>query len=300
MGLAELTWPGLHSALNLASSTGDIVLSHGFLEQDEVCEVEATLPHDSMLVCVHLSGRIWVDNSSSISRYNGWGHPASANFGIGGVKYAIRYRADDCQFVRFLISQSLFRQALDERHEPAHLEFIDPQNRKASGLASIARRAVALGKGLPSDRLLADSIGYSIAAEILNTWSNQPFNYSRPPVVRDAQRERMKRVADYAEAHLYGQITLSELSSVSGLSLPHFMRVFRAEFGMPPYRWIMGRKIERAKEIMRTKPMSLTDIAHLLEFSSLQHFSAAFRKHCGMSPSQFRTLVRPTADDQIL
>jgi len=300
MGLPELQWPGLYGASDIASATGEVMISHGFLQREDTSEVEARLPDESLLVCVHLSGRIWVENRHHSTVYDGWGTPGTANIGLGGVDYAIRYRAENCQFARFLLSQTMFEQALGEDFRRGAVEFIDPQNAATPGLASIARRAVLLKDGLPTNRLLADSVGFAVAAELIQSWSNVEGKTLRRSADTRPQRERMKRVADFIEANLYGQFALSELSAVSGLSLPHFMRAFKAEFGMPPYRWIIERKIVRAKALMREKPISLTDIAHLLEFSSLQHFSAAFKKSCGMSPSQYRAEVCGGGDDQIV
>ncbi|WP_086739202.1 helix-turn-helix domain-containing protein [Erythrobacter colymbi] len=300
MGLPELQWPGLRAAGDVVSSTGDVIISHGFLDHEAMSEVQACLPERTLLVCVHLSGRIWVENQYESTLYNGWGTPGTANMGLGGIDYAIRYRAENCQFARILLSERMFELALGDDFRRGAVEFIDPQNAAAPGLASIARRAVLLKDELPTNRLLADSVGFAVAAELLHSWSNVDRRQAQRRIPHHPQREKMRQVADYIEANLFGPFALSELSAVSGLSLPHFMRVFKAEFGMPPYRWIIERKIARAKSLIRDKPISLTDLAHLLEFSSLQHFSAAFKKSCGMSPSEYRAQVRRTHDDRIM
>ncbi|MCX9147349.1 helix-turn-helix domain-containing protein [Erythrobacter sp. WG] len=300
MGLPELRWPGLYGASDTIGVTGEVIVSHGFLDREELSEVMACLPDKMLLVCVHLSGRIWVENQHGSTSYAAWGTPGTANLGLGGVDYAIRYRAETCQFARILVSETLFEQALGDDFRRGAVEFIDPRNAPAPGLVKVARRAVLLKDNLPTNRLLADSVGYAVAAELLHSWSN--INRRKVPQLADArpQRARMKQVADYIEANLYSQFALSELSAVSGLSVPHFMRVFKVEFGMPPYRWIIERKIERSKALMRETSISITELSHLLEFSSLQHFSAAFRKSCGMSPSQYQATVRGHGGDRIV
>lgn len=297
MGLPELQWPGLYGASNLASSTGEVLLSHGYLNRANMSELETRLPDNAVLVCVHLSGKIWFENEADSTRYREWGTPGSANIGVGGVSYLIRYHAEDCQFARFLLAGSIFQHALGEDYRRESLEFIDPQNRPTPALASIAKRAVELRADIPANRLLADSIGYAIAAELLTSWSNQSERIIAASGAGSQHRLCMQQVAEYVEANLYRQISLAELVGISRLSLPHFMRVFKAEFGIPPYRWVMVRKIEHAKILMRERSISITEISHLLDFSSLQHFSSAFRKQCGVSPSQFREIVKPDQRD---
>lgn len=291
MSVADLQWPGTRFSREIVGSGGEIIINHGLIDNSTVTQVEAILPPQTVLLCVHLSGTMWMENRSDHSRFSRLGETNSANLGLGGLGVDVRYHAQQCHFARFIMATSIFERALDCGEIFSKVEFIDPQNEVSPQLAKLARRALALSADVPTDRLLADSIGYGIAAEMLRSGiavtGVTPPRYS----TSGTETKRMQRVASYIEDNLGVPMSLADLASISGLSVPQFMRVFRAEFGMPPYQWIISRKIDRAQTLMKSSSYSLTEIAYLLEFSSLQHFSSAFRKFCGISPSEYRTSI---------
>jgi AraC-like DNA-binding protein len=68
----------------------------------------------------------------------------------------------------------------------------------------------------------------------------------------------------------------------------HFARAFAAAYGEPPRAYLTRRRIERAKTLLRTANLSVTEICFLVGFSSLGSFSTRFRELVGMSPSAYR------------
>ncbi len=68
----------------------------------------------------------------------------------------------------------------------------------------------------------------------------------------------------------------------------HFVRSFKAAFGMSPHRYRMTRRLERARELLRRSPRPTTDIAMDLGFNTPSHFAAAYRRRFGETPSQTR------------
>lgn len=294
-------WPGVTPLRDIAGTTGEFAISHGILNTEGIAEVNAVLPRDQLMLCVHLSGTLWMQADSDLNHFEREGGENSAIIGIGGENYAIAYHARRCEFARLFLARSHFERALEDVGKAQALEFINPANRVDINLAALARQAVRLSGGIATDRLLADSIGYSIAAQLLKSWTNigRPASAPSNAVMRPHDK-RLKRVCDYIEDHLTSNLTLAELADQAGLSVPHFMRVFKASFGMSPYRWIIERKIARAKLLVAGSGCSMTEIALRLNFSSLQHFSAMFRKVTGIPPSRFQKSVRDGVDDQIL
>ncbi len=63
---------------------------------------------------------------------------------------------------------------------------------------------------------------------------------------------------------------------------------FRASTGSPPYRYVLGRRIERAKDLLADTSLSITDVALACGFSSSAHFATAFRQAQGATPSSYR------------
>ncbi len=78
------------------------------------------------------------------------------------------------------------------------------------------------------------------------------------------------------------------LARVSGVSEAHFARSFKEAFGIPPHRYLLTRRIERAKALLRDTDLSITEIAFQTGWSSLGTFGRTFRDITGQSPGDLR------------
>lgn len=84
------------------------------------------------------------------------------------------------------------------------------------------------------------------------------------------------------------------LSRVSGVSEAHFARSFKEAFGVPPHRYLLTRRIERAAALLRDTDLSITEIAFQTGWESLGTFSRTFRDITGVSPSELRAREKAT------
>lgn len=80
--------------------------------------------------------------------------------------------------------------------------------------------------------------------------------------------------------------SVEELARLTGRSLSAFKRDFKAVFDTTPHQWLLHQKIEYAEKLLREEKMKSSDIYFLLGFNELSHFSAAFKKKKGISPTQ--------------
>jgi AraC family transcriptional regulator len=94
-------------------------------------------------------------------------------------------------------------------------------------------------------------------------------------------------VASYIEEHLSEQISLATLARLVRLSEYHFSRAFKQSFGMPPHRYHMYRRIERAKTLLERHALSVTEIGLRLGFNETSSFTTTFRKMTGLTPSRY-------------
>ncbi|HTI83333.1 MAG TPA: helix-turn-helix transcriptional regulator [Acetobacteraceae bacterium] len=85
------------------------------------------------------------------------------------------------------------------------------------------------------------------------------------------------------------------LAEVCGVSEAHFARSFRDAFGMPPHRYLLTRRVERAAALLRDTSFSILDIALQTGWTSLGTFGRTFRDVTGESPSQLRQRTRAAA-----
>jgi transcriptional regulator GlxA family with amidase domain len=99
---------------------------------------------------------------------------------------------------------------------------------------------------------------------------------------------RLLRAKDRIDAGSNEEWPIARLASVSGVSQAHFARSFKEAFGVPPHRYLLTRRIERAKALLRDTNLSVTDIAMQTGWTSLGTFGRVFRDITGFSPSDLR------------
>lgn len=103
-----------------------------------------------------------------------------------------------------------------------------------------------------------------------------------------ATHSRLSALIEYIEEHLGKELYLAHLSEVSGLTRYQLVEQFRAATGLPPYAYILRRRIVRAQEFLERPGASIVRVALDLGFSSQGHFTEAFKKSVGVSPGEWR------------
>ena len=146
----------------------------------------------------------------------------------------------------------------------------------------------------PADRIAITQAGQMLTTYLAVHCSERPpralfVRGGLAPVV-------LRRVKEYVEAHLDGDLTIEGLAAVAGLSPYHFAHAFKRSTGYGPYRYVLRRRIGRAKQLMARK-IPLSDVAQACGFGSQSHFSVRFREVTGLTPRQFDRCVhdRPLA-----
>lgn len=96
----------------------------------------------------------------------------------------------------------------------------------------------------------------------------------------------------HVDRHYAEPITVEQLATLAALSTYHFIRAFRTHCGQTPHQYLRARRIERAKELLITTPLPVTDICDAVGFRSLGSFSSLFRRVTGETPAAFRAARR--------
>ncbi len=104
--------------------------------------------------------------------------------------------------------------------------------------------------------------------------------------------ERLTRVLTYISSHLGEEIGIGTLANIACVTKPHFIRLFRREFGQPPLQYVNRKKMERAQLLLLTDDMPLKDIAYRVGLSDLSYFIRLFRKTVGTTPHEYRTSMK--------
>lgn len=106
---------------------------------------------------------------------------------------------------------------------------------------------------------------------------------------------RLLRAKDRMDGASYERWPVERLARVSGVSDAHFARSFKDAFGVPPHRYLLTRRIERAKALLRDTNMPILEIALHTGWASLGTFGRVFRDITGRSPTELRAREQATA-----
>jgi transcriptional regulator GlxA family with amidase domain len=108
---------------------------------------------------------------------------------------------------------------------------------------------------------------------------------------------RLLRAKDRMDAGSHEAWPVRRLARVSGVSQAHFARSFRDAFGVPPHRYLLTCRIERAKALLRETDLPVTEIAFQTGWNSLGTFGRTFRDVTGESPGELRLREQAVARD---
>jgi len=148
-------------------------------------------------------------------------------------------------------------------------------------------------EGYPSGRLFADSLAVALATRLL---SLQTRRGAVPSSGGGLPGWRLRNVIEYIEAHLDEDLTLAELATVAGFSLSHFKLLFKQAVGSPVHRFVLERRVERARMLLLEGGRSMTEIALEAGFAHPSHMARCIHRVLGRSPSQVAGSSRGARD----
>ena len=103
-----------------------------------------------------------------------------------------------------------------------------------------------------------------------------------------AHMQAVERAIQLMHIHLHEVLTLEDLASVAYLSPSHFTRVFRRLIGIPPIEFLSALRLQAARSLLLTTPLSVTDVCFEVGYSSLGSFTSRFTHLVGLSPRLLR------------
>ncbi|UQA55466.1 AraC family transcriptional regulator [Polyangium aurulentum] len=134
--------------------------------------------------------------------------------------------------------------------------------------------------------LFVDHIGWAFAAYISKTYGHTLPRVTRVP--RRLSPWQQRRALEMIDANLGNDLRLADLAEACGLSLGHFAHAFRQTMAMPPHRWLLRRRVERAQALMVDSNLTLAEIALRSGFADQSHLTRVFRNTIGVPPSVWR------------
>lgn len=130
-----------------------------------------------------------------------------------------------------------------------------------------------------------DRLSWALGAHLVRICYKKPTSQNglsgKMPV------ERLRAIDDYIDAHLAFDIGVSDLAKAAGYSPIYFSRLFRESVGMPPYQYLLQKRVEAVRNALFSSAR-LADIALATGFCNQEHMTRAFRQHHNMTPGRYR------------
>ena len=142
--------------------------------------------------------------------------------------------------------------------------------------------------GYPSGHVYGEALGAALAAHLI-------AQYSAPNGSQHTGRISpcaLRRVVRYIDYHLTDEICIEDLARVAGLSHHRFSHNFKHTTGLPPLQYVIRRRVECAKPLLRDTDNTVAKLTYELGFGSPSRFAFLFRRETGMTPTRYRALFR--------
>ncbi|MBV8729821.1 MAG: helix-turn-helix transcriptional regulator [Acidobacteriia bacterium] len=269
----EIGWRSLYAAI---------------LEEAPFRATEGAVPHPSFIyhltrpteVMRKISGsaaeraligprRICLTPGSAVAQWQHQGHP---------------------EILQVYLRQSIYDSAVAEMYgcDVAEAEIV-PRFAMTDPLLEQLAIAIAgsLREGTAEDGLYIDTLAQMIGAHLARHHSTR----SKPPRMPSIQRIsgwRIRRLVEYIEENLGGDLSLERMAAEVNVSPLYLARAFKTAVGESPHRYVLQRRLERAKHLLRGTDIPIVDIALTVGFSSQSHLSNWFLRQVGVSPAVYR------------
>jgi len=185
------------------------------------------------------------------------------------------------------LDQALFGQRIEETVRGGRVELTPHLNLADPHMVTLYRLLQSdLEAGRPSGPLYGELLGAALSVQLAQRCSAAPSQVNSPR--GGLSPARLRRVFEYIDANLDASIRLDMLAREVGVSAFHFSRLFRQSTGCSPHQYLLRRRLDRAKTMLRQSPASLAEISASTGFSDQSHFAKVFRRITGVTPSEYR------------
>ncbi len=237
------------------------------------------------LITLFLEGPAEIDWRLQGRRLTGWTVPGHVMIMAAGQENVWQWSGNPDVLHLYLTPD--YVNALAAEAGLGQVELIDGYDRVDPLLFSLGNhvlRELAAGDGA-GDSLVGEALAQLVGLQLLRAHSAR-----RLPVQAVAALPgwRLRRVSDLVEERLDGELSITEMAMAAGLSTYHFSRCFKAATGRPPHRFLLERRIERAKALLRDPAQEIAQVALAAGFASQEHLTTVFRRLTGTTPARYR------------
>lgn len=134
--------------------------------------------------------------------------------------------------------------------------------------------------------LYEEGVLLTLCSRILSLWTRPMVEFAER--TKGLSNSEFEAVQNYISAHIAENMRVGDLAALVGRSSTEFARAFKSATGVPPYQWVIERRLDRATHLLRRSDMSLAEIAYTCGFSSQARMTTIFSERRGATPGQLR------------
>ena len=151
------------------------------------------------------------------------------------------------------------------------------------GMGLTFKQELESGRG---DLIYLESLSQALAMHLLKKYCTrqpklQEYADGLPPYL-------LKQARDYIQAHLNHKLKLEDIANMLGMSQYYFSHLFSRSMGIAPYQYVIQQRVEKAKQLLKQRNLSIADIALECGFSHQSHLAKYFKQLTGVTPHKYR------------
>jgi AraC family transcriptional regulator len=260
----------------------------GFLIEECVNDIEekspCSLPKPMVLVCIRDKGTTYWRCRGTSNSY----HVKPGSVCVGPCHFEIEsvWQSNPWHLLAVAIDTSKLRHIAPLEAMALETSRAPPLFKQDARIAALVREMHIEAKaGCPSGRLFGESLSLALLSYLARTYAERRLTIEAHARISPDQK---RRVLHFIRENLDTNVAVSDLAACIGVSSDHFFQIFKASFGMSPYRFVMQERVAKAKAMLEESRKAVGEIAIELGFPSHSHFTKIFHKMTGATPSQFR------------
>lgn len=193
----------------------------------------------------------------------------------------------ETEFTLLILEPTFLAQVAHETINSDQVELIPQFSKLDPVISSIAfiLKSELETNGIGS-RLYAESATTFLATHLLRHYCTH--NPTLKTYSSGLSKYKLKQTLEYIQQHLGEEISLEAIANYLQMSQYYFCHLFKESMGVSPYQYVLQQRIEKAKQLLRQRKLTITMIALECGFANQTHFTKHFRKLTGMTPKVYR------------
>ena len=250
-------------------------------------QMEATYADNVLGLVISGHHRMWAKVEGH--GLEGYSYPGSVSFVASGLKVMVEGK-ESPRVAALFVPDAFLNRVIAEHWEadPKEVDMMWQFHVRDSVVESVITCLAYEAKNQsPSGQLYSESACEFLAHHIIRSYSS--LSSPVPQSNGGLPGGRLKLVLEYIEDNLGRPISLRELALLAGVSARHFGRAFRQALDVPPYAYVLSRRLATARELLiHQRFLTIEEVAAKTGFGSSSHLASAFRHHFGYPPTALR------------